>query len=1589
MPLMTGRGTFLIAGQEKVVTGCLQATSRSEWNDLTTRRLLRVGEQLGEALERALVGLAGAAAVAEAHVLAAVAEAVTGFFAHGQFVRAADDTNPLAFISQVRRVSQVVPGTDPGYEARCVHATHLGRLCLLETPEGDRIGVNLGLAVLADVDSQGRLLTPYVHADAAQAVEFLPPEADGGHILGDLANPDCRQRYAGGMLALVGEDLRRIDADGADLLLAHPAQPLGASASLIPLLAHDDPNRALMGTNMQRQAVALLTPQAPLVGTGMEGPVARDSGSVMTADCAGIVAESTPERVVIQPENGAALVFPLPGWRSPQGTPQPPSWQPLVRPGDRVAQGQSIAGGPGTDQGVLALGRNVLVGYMPWEGYNFEDGIVVSDRVVREGHFDSVKVHEFTLTVRDRDLERLSRQHLPAALTACLDPDGIVQVGAQVQGGDILVSRARPTTDGGLQDASLCLPAGPRGTVVRVEHYHDAAGDRLAPGVMAFIRIRIACRRPLQVGDKLCNRHGAKGVVALVLPEVQMPMLADGRRLEMLMDPLGVPSRMNLGAVLEAHLGMAAHELGCTVVTPGFNGIPVAQIEAMLVEAGLPASGMFHLTDSRTGRPFEQETTVGYVYMMKLDHMAADKRQERHTGPYLADSGQPTSGRRDHGGQRVGIMETWALQGHGVAEVLRQMLTIKSDDPTARAGVYEALVRGSSLPTTTVPHSVRRLVLRLRGLCLDLGFSTADGSPVDLSAPDASVDAAVAAALALATPERVLAWSSGEVCASAGQAVTPETVRDGACLSLRHIPLSLPVRHPWREFLGEAAMGMPAITVLPVLPASLCPGRRFDELYAAVLTADTACRRSGNRSDTAERLQRAVDQLLSALTTCLHGKHGWITEALSGKTVDYSGRAVVCPGPELDYDTCSLPEPMAMTLLEPLVCGALVRSGTAASPEQARMMLTQRHPSAMETLRRLAAESCVILHRAPVLHRVGMQAFRMRVAPEDVIRVHPLTLVAFNADFDGDEMDAFLPLGDAAQAEAWDLARSSRCQLSPANGGYLAALTQDMVFGCFYVTCTEPDANAEAIAFPDLPAVAEAYAAGRVGVHASVVVGDRRTTVGRALLNQLLPPALGWFEGPATKGSLQALLARAWQALGPRATAALADQLMRFGFRHATLSGASLGKDTFRQLPTYRACLEAAWETARRIAGQHSDDPVAGRDALVAHWVQVTDRMAADALAELAADRHGMNPLHLMLVSGARGSRLQVRQHLAMRGLLALPDSRILTAPVTTSFIRGHSPLEYLAATFGARRGLADTALKTAEAGSLFKRIMGAVQDVVIDSADCGSTSGVVKAALGEGSGPWLRLSERIAGRTALSDVAGPAAGAEVLVRAGEIISPEQARAIEAAGVTSVPVRSAIGCRAAGGICAACYGLDLASGRLPRERQAIGVVAAQSIGEPATQLTMRTFHPGAAPSQAGRRDDIVGGIPRLDQLFEVWSRSPESGRARRREVEDVYARSGAAAAAECLLSELQRVYREQGVRIDDRHFEVVLSRMVSNGLRGVTEVAAQSEDFIVAGTAYGGIRALACAAVCGRRIELNTIRRCTLLGKRIPAPREA
>jgi DNA-directed RNA polymerase subunit beta len=684
-----------------------------------------------------------------------VSAAIDHFFARSELCQVVDQANPLAQLTHERRLTAAGPGgvnrKRARFDVRDVHASHHGRLCCIETPEGETVGLICHLALYAGVDEHGFLVTPYrpvsdgrvgdeVHwfrADQEEGLAIAPADVLDG------PNSPGRPLPAGRVMARAQGDFQAVPAGAVGFVGVAPAQQVGVSTALIPFLEHDDANRALMGANMQRQAVPLLMPEAPLVGTGLEGEAARQSALVVRATTAGVVSHVDAERVVVAGHGHTLRKFQT----STAGTCL--NQKPIVRPGQAVRAGQVIADGPATQGGELALGRNVVVAFMTWEGCNFEDAIVLSERLVREETFTSIHIEEFTCDLRDNRLgDEVFTNRVPGVprrLLAQLHDNGLIRVGAHVLPGDVLAGKTVPRTRtetppelrlllglfGRGEDRvsdSLEVPPGVTGVVIGVQvERAGTAGVELGPGLRQRVRVRLATKRPIAVGDKMAGRHGNKGVVSKVLPVEDMPYMADGTPVDILLNPLGVPSRMNVGQVLETHLGWAAATLGFRAVTPVFDGATERDIRACLAEAGLPQTGKTYLYDGRTGERFEQPATVGTIYMLKLHHLVDDKVHARATGPYSLITQQPLGGKARFGGQRFGEMEVWALQAYGAAATLQEMMTIKSDDIEGRAKTYEALVRGDELPPPGLPASVGVLRDELRGLGISLDLEEEAG----------------------------------------------------------------------------------------------------------------------------------------------------------------------------------------------------------------------------------------------------------------------------------------------------------------------------------------------------------------------------------------------------------------------------------------------------------------------------------------------------------------------------------------------------------------------------------------------------------------------------------------------------------------------------------------------------------------------------------------------------------------------------------------------------------------------------------------------------------------------------------------------
>ncbi len=693
-----------------------------------------------------------------------VVASIKEFFGSSQLSQFMDQTNPLAELTHKRRLSALGPGglsrERAGFEVRDVHHSHYGRMCPIETPEGPNIGLIGSLSCFARINQFGFIETPYrrVDKETKQVTDnfvYLTADEEEEMIVAQAnAVLDENSYFAQERVnARHGREILVVPADKVDYMDVSPKQVFSIATSLIPFLEHDDANRALMGANMQRQAVPLLRTEAPLVGTGIEYTAARDSGVVLMAGSDGMVDRVTATEIILRADDGKKEKHKLLKFtRSNQGTCI--NQRPIVDKGERVKAGQVIADGPSTDFGELALGRNVLVAFMPWEGYNYEDAILVSEKMVKEDYFTSIHIEEYECDARDTKLgpEEITRDipNVGEEILKDLDDRGIIRTGAEVRPGDILVGKVTPKGETELtaeerllraifgekarevRDTSLRVPHGESGKVVDVKVFSRDNGDELPPGVNQLVRAYIAQKRKISEGDKMAGRHGNKGVIARILPEEDMPFLPDGTPLEIVLNPLGVPSRMNIGQVLETHLGWAARALGINVATPVFNGAREEDIIEQLERAGLPTNGKMQLFEGRTGEPFESPVTVGYVYMLKLAHLVDDKIHARSTGPYSLVTQQPLGGKAQFGGQRFGEMEVWALEAYGAAYTLQEILTVKSDDVVGRVKTYEAIVKGENVPEPGVPESFKVLIKELQSLCLAVKVLSEDEQEIEI-----------------------------------------------------------------------------------------------------------------------------------------------------------------------------------------------------------------------------------------------------------------------------------------------------------------------------------------------------------------------------------------------------------------------------------------------------------------------------------------------------------------------------------------------------------------------------------------------------------------------------------------------------------------------------------------------------------------------------------------------------------------------------------------------------------------------------------------------------------------------------------------
>ena len=712
-----------------------------------------------------------------------VTAAIKEFFGSSPLSQFMDQTNPLAELTHKRRLSALGPGglsrERANMEVRDVHYSHYGRMCPIETPEGPNIGLISYLATYARINEYGFIEAPFRKVDhetcrVTDEIEYMTADVEDQYIVGQAAEPvdengclvnqriTCRHR----------DEIVEVDRDRVDYIDISPRMMVSIATAMIPFLPNDDANRALMGANMQRQAVPLLRPEAPIVGTGMEHKICMDSEVVILAEGDGIVTKMDARAITVAYDNGETKEYKLTKFlRSNHGTCI--NQHPIVDVGERVhgrrlnengvwEDPTVLADGPATDQGEIALGRNILVGFMTWEGYNYEDAVLLNERLVREDYYTSIHLEEYELDARDTKLgpEEITRDIPNVGEDALKDLDerGIIRIGAEVHAGDILVGKVTPKGETDLtaeerllraifgekarevRDTSLKVPHGESGIVVDAKVFSREAGDELGPGVNMVVRVYIAQRRKIQPGDKMAGRHGNKGVVSRILPQEDMPFMPDGTPLDIVLNPLGVPSRMNIGQVLEVHLGYAAKTLGYKVATPIFDGASYEDIREELIKAGLDPEGKSWLYDGRTGERFDNKVTVGYVYFLKLHHLVDDKIHARSTGPYSLVTQQPLGGKAQVGGQRFGEMEVWALEAYGAAYTLQEILTVKSDDVTGRVRTYESIVKGHNIPQPGVPESFKVLVKELQALCLDVQVLDRDGNQIELKEDEDAMD---------------------------------------------------------------------------------------------------------------------------------------------------------------------------------------------------------------------------------------------------------------------------------------------------------------------------------------------------------------------------------------------------------------------------------------------------------------------------------------------------------------------------------------------------------------------------------------------------------------------------------------------------------------------------------------------------------------------------------------------------------------------------------------------------------------------------------------------------------------------------------
>lgn len=1825
-----------------------------------------------------------------------ITSTILEFFTGGQLSQFMDQTNPLSEITHKRRLSALGEGglvkERVGFEARDVHPTHYGRICPIETPEGQNIGLINTLSTFTRVNDLGFIEAPYkkvVNAKVTDEVIYITASQEEGLV---IAPASTKIDDDGNII----EDLIETRKDGeillsekskVDLIDLNPRMLVGVAASLIPFLEHDDANRALMGSNMQRQSVPLLKPDAPIVGTGIESIVARDSNEAIKAKRDGIVELVDSRNIYVMGEDDSGAYIDHYTLQKNLRTNQNTCFSqiPIVKKGDKVFANQVIADGASMDKGELALGKNIKVAFMPWNGYNFEDAIVVSEKLIREDAFTSIHIYEKEIEARElkhgteeitADIPQVKEEEIEH-----LDVSGIVKVGTYVSGGMILVgkvspkSEAKPTPEerllraifgekaGHVVNKSLYCPPSLEGVVVdvkiftkkgyqkdaraikayeddkfRLESEHrdkiamldkeemlrvasllskeplnsatsvnevsykkgeivkkdDIASinrfalnaliknysksiqnqyeqiknnflnqkkilsdeyqeklsilekdDILPSGVVKKVKVYIATKRKLKVGDKMAGRHGNKGIVSTIVPEVDMPYTADGESVEIVLNPLGVPSRMNIGQILETHLGLVGKKLGNQIEdifnsnksdfikslreklleiasvsnqneiitsinklsdeelinyardwskgvrfsTPVFDGVNEETFKKLFALAKIDMDGKTELYDGKTGEKMKERVNVGYMYILKLHHLVDEKVHARSTGPYSLVTQQPVGGKALFGGQRFGEMEVWALEAYGASHTLKEMLTIKSDDIDGRYNAYKAITSNKAVGESEIPQTFYVLTKELQSLALDVIMYDKNNEEIPLLDESDSKERKLrkdfaSLQLVLASPETIRSWSYGEVkkpetinyrtlkperdglfcakifgpvrdyecicgkykkkrfrdtvmvCEKCGVEITSSKVRRSR---MGHIELVTPVAHIWyvnslpsrigtllgvkmkdlervlyyEAYIvknpGEACydsegtkrvekydvlnqeqydslyekfehtnfvaeMGGAAVkelleeldivdlltklkeeikntnseakkksiakrlkvvesfinskskpehmmlTVLPVLPPDLRPLVALDGGKFAVSDVNDLYRRVINRNQRLKRLmeldspeiivrnekrmlQEAVDALfdnarnanavkgankrpLKSLSEIIKGKQGRFRQNLLGKRVDFSGRSVIVVGPNLRMDQCGLPKNMALELFKPHLLAKLEEKGYATTLKQANKMIEQKSDEVWECLSDIVDGYPVLLNRAPTLHKQSIQAFHPKLIEGKAIQLHPLVCSAFNADFDGDQMAVHVPLSQEAITECKILMLSSTNILLPASGKAIVAPSQDMVLGLYYISLEKNGVKGEHKLFGDINEIMIAIDDGELDINAKIrtYINNRLiyTTAGRMILHSLLPDGipLDLWNRVMKKKDISNLIDYVNKESGMAIMAKFLDDLKDLGFKYATKAGISISAYDVIVPEDKKHVIDEAKKKVKNIQSQFDSGLLTEQERynkIIDIWTDTSNNMGKDMMKLIEANKDGFNSIYMMADSGARGSVAQIRQLSAMRGLMAKPDGTIIETPIISNFKEGLNVLEYFTSTHGARKGLADTALKTANAGYLTRKLIDVSQNVKITMEDCGTHEGVEISDITVGSELIEPLEERIIGRVLAENVIDPITN-EILLIEGTLIDEVMARKIKEAEVKSVVIRAATTCKAVSGICAKCYGLNLGDGKMVNKGEAIGVISAQSIGEPGTQLTLRTFHVGGTASRSQEERQVVAEKEGFIRYYNIKTHKNKQGK---------------------------------------------------------------------------------------------------------------